>query len=573
MTAAPAEIFKAYDVRGLYGERDRRRRRRGGRAARSSACWPHRGKAPGDLRVGLGRDMRLSAPELAARYRDGMMAEGAHVLDAGQVGTEMLYFLVGSRELDGGLMCTASHNPAAYTGAKLVERGAVALSGDTGIGEIRDADRGRPRRTPQAAGSSEEVDVADEFREARARVHRPRRGEAAAGRASTAATAWPGRWSGPLLERLGLDLVTTYWTPDGALPRPRAQPAAGGEPPLHHRQGPRGGRRPRHRLGRRRRPLLLHRRHGPFVDGDFLTALLAESVLEKQPGADILYDVRASRAVPDVGRAAGGTAHVNRVGHAFFKRRMRDEGGAFGGEVSGHYYFADFYNADSGTIPALLILELLSKQDAKLSELLEPLRSTLLHLRRDQLHGRRRRRPRSPRSRSATATARSPSSTALGRLRRLALQRAPVQHGAAAAAQPREPRLPRGHGAPARRGAGADPLVIRRRDPLPAIPTPFAVGRVNCYLIEDDPLTLVDSGPNSGKALDELEQALARARPPHRGPRADRHHPPAHRPPRAGRHPRAAARAPRSCALDLLAPVIEDFGARRGARRRARRAR
>ena len=95
------------------------------------------GKPTGELRVGLGRDMRLTAPELAARYRDGLVAEGAHVLDAGMVGTEMLYYLVGSRDLDGGLMCTASHNPKAYTGAKLVERGAVALSGDAGIGDIR----------------------------------------------------------------------------------------------------------------------------------------------------------------------------------------------------------------------------------------------------------------------------------------------------------------------------------------------------------------------------------------------------------------------------------------------------
>ena len=96
-----------------------------------------RGKETGALRVGLGRDMRLTAPELAGRYRDGMVAEGAHVLDAGMVGTEMLYFLVGSQALDGGLMCTASHNPKAYTGAKLVREGALALSGDTGIGEIR----------------------------------------------------------------------------------------------------------------------------------------------------------------------------------------------------------------------------------------------------------------------------------------------------------------------------------------------------------------------------------------------------------------------------------------------------
>jgi phosphomannomutase len=180
---------------------------------------------------------------------------------------------------------------------------------------------------------------------------------------------------GPVLERLGLDLVTTYWVPDGEFP----------------------GHEPNPLLPENRRFVIEKVRAegadlgiawdgdadrcffiddtGEFVDGDFLTALLAESVLEKRPGVDILYDVRASRAVPDLVQRLGGRAHLNRVGHAFFKRRMRDEGGEFGGEVSGHYYFRGFYNADSGTIPALLILELLSKRGAKLSELLEPLRS------------------------------------------------------------------------------------------------------------------------------------------------------------------------------------------------------
>ncbi|HEV2753289.1 MAG TPA: phosphomannomutase/phosphoglucomutase, partial [Solirubrobacteraceae bacterium] len=114
---------------------------------------------------------------------------------------------------------------------------------------------------------------------------------------------------------------------------------------------------------------------GAFVDGDFLTAVLAEHLLAKNPGAAILYDVRASRAVADTVDAAGGTATANRVGHAFFKTRMRDEGAIFGGEVSGHYYFRDFYNADSGTVPALLILEKLSVEGKRLSELLEPYRS------------------------------------------------------------------------------------------------------------------------------------------------------------------------------------------------------
>ena len=131
------EIFKAYDIRGLYGEQiDGDLAELIGRAF-VRVLGKLAGKAPAELRVGLGRDMRLSAPELAARYRDGMLAEGAHVLDAGQVGSEMLYFLVGSRELDGGLMCTASHNPKAYTGVKLVREGALALSGDEGIQDIR----------------------------------------------------------------------------------------------------------------------------------------------------------------------------------------------------------------------------------------------------------------------------------------------------------------------------------------------------------------------------------------------------------------------------------------------------
>ena len=151
---------------------------------------------------------------------------------------------------------------------------------------------------------------------------------------------------------------------------------------------------------------------GAFVDGDFLTALLAESLLRKSPGEAILYDVRASRAVADTVTAAGGTAHPNRVGHAFFKTRMRDEGAMFGGEVSGHYYFRDFYCADSGTIPALLILELLSVDDVKLSDAAGPLPLDVLHLRRDQLDRRRTARRSSPRSRRSTPTRRSATSTA-----------------------------------------------------------------------------------------------------------------------------------------------------------------
>ncbi len=153
------------------------------------------GKPTSQLRLGLGCDMRLSAPELAAAYRDGICSEGASVLDAGQVGTEMLYYLVGSRELDGGLMCTASHNPKAYTGAKLVGRGAIALSGDTGIGDMRamiEAGLG----DPPGGGSVQGVSLYDEFHDRRAEVHRPLRRSSRCGSWSTAATGWPARPSG-----------------------------------------------------------------------------------------------------------------------------------------------------------------------------------------------------------------------------------------------------------------------------------------------------------------------------------------------------------------------------------------
>jgi phosphomannomutase len=181
---------------------------------------------------------------------------------------------------------------------------------------------------------------------------------------------------GPLLERLPIELVKTYWEPDGEFPDHEPNPL----------------------LEENRRFIVDRVREegadlgiawdgdadrcffiddtGEFVAGDFLTAILAEHLLAKKPRSSILYDVRASWAVPRTVEAAGGKAFPNRVGHAFFKTRMRDEGAIFGGEVSGHYYFHDFYNADSGTIPALLILEKLSVEGKKMSELLEPYRST-----------------------------------------------------------------------------------------------------------------------------------------------------------------------------------------------------
>src|SRR6202167_4408596 len=365
-------IFKAYDIRGLYGEQiDGETALAIGRGfARVLAKLS--GKTTTELRVGLGRDMRLTAPELAARYREGLLMEGADVLDAGQVGTEMLYYLVGSRELDGGLMCTASHNPKAYTGCKLVREGAIALSGDSGIQDIRRMiEAGLPESSSE--GSIEQVDLYAEFHESVLRfidpsVIKPLKVVVDGG------NGMAGPVAGPLLEGFGLDLIETCWTPDGNFPEHEPNPllpenrqfiidrvlAAGADLGIAWD-------------GDADRCFFIDET-GRFVDGDFLTALLAASLLAKSPGEPILYDVRASRAVADTVTRAGGTAYVNRVGHAFFKTRMRKEGSLFGGEVSGHYYFRDFYCADSGTLPALLMLELLCGEGVRMSELLAPYR-------------------------------------------------------------------------------------------------------------------------------------------------------------------------------------------------------
>jgi phosphomannomutase len=377
MSALDQGIFKAYDIRGLYGSQiDGDAAELIGRAfARVLSSLS--GTPVPELRVGLGRDMRLAAPELAARYRIGLLEEGAHVIDAGQVGTEMLYYLVGSRELDGGLMCTASHNPASYTGAKLVRDGAIALSGDTGIQDIRAAIESGLGIAP-GGGTAEDVDLYEEFQSYVARFADP-----AAVRplkvVLDGGNGMAGPMVGPLLERLGLELIETYWTPDGTFPDHEPNPLlAENRELIVARVRETGADLGIAWDGDADRCFFIDDT-GAFVDGDFMTALLAESLLGKSgrqaPGEAVLYDVRASRAVPDTVRAAGGTPYINRVGHAFFKTRMRTEGSLFGGEVSGHYYFREFFCADSGTIPALLVLEHISRAGRSLSELLAPMRA------------------------------------------------------------------------------------------------------------------------------------------------------------------------------------------------------
>jgi phosphomannomutase len=370
---APASIFKAYDIRGLYGsEMDETTAHAIGRAF-ARVLGRLRGKETSELHIGLGRDMRLTAPAMASELRDGLIFEGATVLDAGMVATEMLYHLVGSRELDGGAMVTASHNPKAYTGVKLVREGALALSGDAGIGDVRREIEAGLGHAP-GGGSFEEVDVWKEYRAHAlsfidpAKV-RPLKVVVDGG------NGMAGPMVGPILGRLGLELEEMYFQPDGEFPDHEPNPL----------------------LEKNRRLIVEHVRaagadlgiawdgdadrcffidgHGEFCDGDFVCALLARAALAKNPGATILYDPRSSRAVPDLVAAEGGRPALSRVGHAFFKTRMREERAVFGGEVSGHYYFRDFWCADSGTIPALLMLELLSTDGRSLSELMAEFRA------------------------------------------------------------------------------------------------------------------------------------------------------------------------------------------------------
>jgi phosphomannomutase len=367
------DIFKAYDIRGLYGEEmDETTAHAIGRAF-ARVLGKLRGKPTSELRVGLGRDMRLTAPAMAAELRDGLIFEGATVVDAGMVATEMLYHLVGSRQLDGGAMVTASHNPKAYTGVKLVREGALPLSGDAGIGDVKAEIEAGLGHAP-GGGSLEEVDVWDEFRAHAlsfidsAKV-KPMKLVVDGG------NGMGGPMVGPILEKLPLELEEMYFEPNGEFP--------------DHEPNP---------LLEENRLMIIDRvrasgadlgiawdgdadrcffidGNGEFCDGDFICALLARAVLAKNPGATILYDPRSSRAVPDLVAAEGGRSDLSRVGHAFFKARMREEKAVFGGEVSGHYYFRDFWNADSGTIPALLMLELLSVDGRSLAELMAEFRS------------------------------------------------------------------------------------------------------------------------------------------------------------------------------------------------------
>ncbi|CAN5819097.1 phosphomannomutase/phosphoglucomutase [soil metagenome] len=358
-------IFKAYDVRGLYpSEVNEDAARQIGRGFVSYLQA---------RRIAVSRDMRVSSPSVAAAFIEGARAQGADVVDYGMMGTDMLYYAVARDGHDGGAQITASHNPKEYNGIKMVRREAFPLSGDAGIGDIRDMIlAGLPAEAETPGGLSRMHVLEDYVRHVLSFIDpaiiKPFNVVLDAGNGIA------GMVAPHLFENLPCRTTTLCFEVDGTFPNHEANPL----------------------IEENRRDIIERVQQekadigiawdgdadrvffidgtGEFVAGDFVTALLAEAFLIKHPGARIVYDVRASYAVKDIVAKYGGTALMNRVGHAFFKRRMREEDAIFGGEVTGHYYFRDNFFADNGFIPALLILELMSRKGQTLAELLAPLR-------------------------------------------------------------------------------------------------------------------------------------------------------------------------------------------------------
>jgi phosphomannomutase len=359
------KVFKAYDVRGIYpAELDEAGAEAIGRAY-VEQFEPRR--------MAVGRDMRLSSPAMQEALMRGAAAAGADVLDLGLVGTEMVYFAVGSLGLEGGAMVTASHNPKEYTGMKLVRRGALPVGGESGLLDVRD--RALVNGTPTAPGGKIQAhDIWPTY------VDRVLSFVAIAAIKPLkvvidAANGMAGAMLPPVLERLPVETVRCFFEPDGSFPNHEPNPLLPENREFIVRKTLEEGADLGVAFDGDADRCFFVDDTGEFVPGDFVTALLAEGVLEKERGAKVIYDVRASRAVPDTIERAGGVPLVNRVGHAFIKARMRKEDAAFAGEVSGHYYFRDFSQADSGVVPFLLMLELISKRGRRLSEILEPLRS------------------------------------------------------------------------------------------------------------------------------------------------------------------------------------------------------
>jgi phosphomannomutase len=354
-------VFKAYDVRGRYpAEIDEEGAERIGRAFVA---------VTGARRVAVGHDVRLSSPSMAERFSAGVRTAGADVCDLGLAATEMVYFAVAEGGYDAGAAITASHNPPDYTGAKLVRAGAVPLSGETGIAEVgRIALDGSAPDAPHAGELTRDPELLGRFVAACLGFV-----DAGAIRGLRvvldAANGMAGLYLPPVLERLDIDPVPYFLDPDGRFPNHEPNPLLPKNREFVERATAQQGADLGIAWDGDADRCFFIDDTGAFVPGDFLTALLARHLLRRSGPATIIYDLRASWAVRDAIVAEGGTPDEFRVGHAFIKARMRELDALFAGEVSGHYYFRDFSYADTGLVPALLVLELLAHEDRSLSQL------------------------------------------------------------------------------------------------------------------------------------------------------------------------------------------------------------
>ncbi len=364
MSHAIATVFKAYDVRGIYPtELNEHLAYRIGRAF-ALYLQP--------LRVVVGRDMRVSSPALAEAVIRGLLDQGVDVTDVGLVSTDALYFAVGKYGFDGGIMVTASHNPPEYNGFKLCREEAQALSFDHGIGEIRELVIHGEFPKPERTGTLTRRDILDDFAAHVLSFIDPTIIKPFTV-AIDAGNGMGGLIAPKILGRLPLRIIPLYFELDGRFP--------------HHVPNPLEPENVRDLQrtiveqhadfgiafdGDADRMFLLDE-HGRLVGGDMITALVAKALLQKYPGAKIVYNLICSRAVPEVIRAHGGIPIRSRVGHSFIKALMRQHDAIFGGEHSGHFYFRENWYADSGIIAAVTVLELLSRDGVTVSQAIAPI--------------------------------------------------------------------------------------------------------------------------------------------------------------------------------------------------------
>jgi phosphomannomutase len=357
-------IFKAYDIRGTYpDELNEEVAARIGRAIGTYLKVPQ---------VAVGHDMRVSSPALAAALIEGLTAQGVDVINLDLTSTDELYFAVGKFNYPAGVMVTASHNPAQYNGFKLCRAQAVPISSETGLQEIRDSALKGDFPTPARRGEVTARDVLDAYVDEVLSFIDPAQVKPLT-LVVDAGNGMAGLTAPAVFKRLPCKVVPLYWELDGHFPHHPASPI---EPEnmvdLQKAVLAHGADMGVAFDGDADRMFIVDEK-ADLVDGGMVTALVARSLLTKYPGSTILYNLIVSRSVPELIERMGGTAVRTRVGHSFIKQIMRERNAIFGGEHSGHFYFRDFWFADSGMVAMLVVLELVSKEGKSVSELIQSL--------------------------------------------------------------------------------------------------------------------------------------------------------------------------------------------------------